>query len=96
MLSGPCGGCRAVDLAAQASLSRPAVSRHLNVLRQAGLVRTRREGARVYHYLAPDPALLRQLTGLVLDVQRIAAGAPDRSAPQDPAAPPPPRADAVQ
>lgn len=40
-------------------ISRPAVSKHLRVLREAGLVRERREG-REWHYLL-DPAPIRQM-----------------------------------
>lgn len=47
------------EIAAQFDVSRPAVSRHLRVLRQAGLVRERRDG-RLRLYRA-DPAPLDEL-----------------------------------
>jgi DNA-binding transcriptional ArsR family regulator len=47
------------ELAAEFEVSRPAVSRHLRVLREAGLVQERREG-RLRLYRA-DPAPLREL-----------------------------------
>jgi DNA-binding transcriptional ArsR family regulator len=47
------------ELASEFDVSRPAVSRHLRVLRQAGLVRERREG-RLRLYRA-DPAPLAEL-----------------------------------
>jgi DNA-binding transcriptional ArsR family regulator len=40
-------------LAARMPVSRPAVSQHLKVLKEAGLVMERREGTR--HYFALDP-----------------------------------------
>lgn len=43
-------------LTAQARVSQPAVSKHLGVLKQAGLVRDRREG-RQTHYSAQPGAL---------------------------------------
>lgn len=49
------------ELAAQFDVSRPAVSRHLRVLRQSGLVRERRDG-RLRLYRA-DPAPLAELRG---------------------------------
>ena len=55
-------------LTARAKVSQPAVSKHLGVLKQAGLVRERREG-RQTHYSAQIGALAplldwtRQLTG---------------------------------
>jgi DNA-binding transcriptional ArsR family regulator len=47
------------ELAAQFDVSRPAVSRHLRVLREAGLVHERREG-RLRLYRA-DPGRLAEL-----------------------------------
>jgi DNA-binding transcriptional ArsR family regulator len=47
------------ELASEFAVSRPAVSRHLRVLREAGLVRERREG-RLRLYRA-DPAALDDL-----------------------------------
>jgi len=43
-------------LTAEAGISQPAVSKHLGVLKQAGLVRERREG-RQTHYIAQLSAL---------------------------------------
>jgi DNA-binding transcriptional ArsR family regulator len=44
------GGERAVgDLASRLPVSRPAVSQHLRVLEEAGLVRARQEGTRRYY-----------------------------------------------
>ena len=47
------------ELAAEFDVSRPAVSKHLRVLREAGLVRERRDG-RLRLYRA-DPAPLAEL-----------------------------------
>lgn len=43
------------ELGAAFSLSQPAVSRHLRVLREAGLVRVRGEGQRRIYRLEPTP-----------------------------------------
>ncbi len=52
-----CGGEQTVGaLTAQAGISQPAVSKHLAVLKQAGLVRDRHEG-RQTHYSAQLAAL---------------------------------------
>ena len=49
------GGPLAVgELAAELPVSRPAVSQHLRVLRQAGLVADRKEGTRRLYELAPE------------------------------------------
>jgi len=53
------GEIAAGDLADRFPVSRPAISRHLRVLREAGLVRSRTEGRRRLYVL--DPAPLREL-----------------------------------
>ena len=50
-------GPRAVgDIAAQLPVSRPAVSQHLRVLKDAGLVTDRQQGTRRLYQLDPDGA----------------------------------------
>lgn len=45
------------ELAALFEIARPGVSRHLKVLREAGLVRCRSEAQRRVYSLAPEPLL---------------------------------------
>ena len=47
------GGTCACDFAELFAVSQPTVSQHLKVLRDAGLVRTRREGTQIYYSLDP-------------------------------------------
>src|SRR5690242_14461531 len=42
------------EIAKQLPVSRPAVSQHLKVLKEAGLVKDRSEGARRVYYIDPD------------------------------------------
>ncbi len=42
------------EIASQFEVTRPAISQHLKVLREAGLVTVVREGARCYHRALPD------------------------------------------
>ena len=53
------GELAAGELAGRFPVSRPAISRHLRVLREAGLVRSRVEGRRRLYSLDPRP--LREL-----------------------------------
>jgi DNA-binding transcriptional ArsR family regulator len=49
------GGARSVgELAASLPVSRPAVSQHLRVLREAGLVSGRKDGTRRLYSVAPE------------------------------------------
>ena len=45
----------------QLTSSRQAISQHLDVLEEAGLVRTRREGRYKFHYINTEP--LEQIAG---------------------------------
>ena len=54
VLEGLSGGPRSVgELAASVPVSRPAVSQHLRVLREAGLVSDRKEGTRRLYAVDP-------------------------------------------
>ena len=55
MLNRSCSGQRVVDIAAKTNLSRPAVSHHMQILKDAALVKARKEGAYIYYYLEPQP-----------------------------------------
>jgi ArsR family transcriptional regulator, arsenate/arsenite/antimonite-responsive transcriptional repressor len=57
------GGTCACDFADLFHVSQPTVSQHLKVLREAGLVRTRRQGTQILYSL--DPAAMRQLGALL-------------------------------
>ena len=51
------GDLAAGEIAAHFAVSGPAISRHLRVLRAAGVVHYRREGQRWVYALDPDPLL---------------------------------------
>ena len=53
----------ACDLGDAFAVSQPTVSEHLRVLREAGLVRTRREGTTICY--AAEPEALREVARLV-------------------------------
>jgi DNA-binding transcriptional ArsR family regulator len=55
------------ELAERFSMSTPAISRHLSVLENAGLVRSERQGQRVLYSLVPDN-LVNTLTGFAFEV----------------------------
>lgn len=84
------GPARVTDLAAGHPVSRPAISRHLRVLRQAGLVEADASGRERPHRLVPDGLtplreLLTELTGLT--------GLTEHSAPTELSGPTPPFAE---
>lgn len=63
------GGLSVGEIAADFPMSRPAVSKHLRVLRMAGLVVERKEGRRRIYELVAEP-----LEEIALRLERLAAG----------------------
>ncbi len=59
------------DLAQRFAMSAPAISRHLSVLENAGLVTREREGQFVYYQLNRD-SLVNTLTGYAFEVCPVA------------------------
>jgi DNA-binding transcriptional ArsR family regulator len=57
------GGTCACDFAEIFDVSQPTVSQHLKVLREAGLVQTRRDGTQIYYSL--DPGGVDELRAVV-------------------------------
>lgn len=58
------------DVAAMAEMSSPAVSHHLRILKDSGLIVSRREGKEMY-YRAADTTLARKLHRAVEEVMEI-------------------------
>jgi len=56
----------ACDFADVFGVSQPTISGHLRVLRNAGLVTTRRRGTQIFYAL--DPAALRELRGFLSEL----------------------------
>ena len=84
------------EIASQFEITRPAISQHLTILREAGLLAERREGTRRLYRLrleglAELRAFLAELWPDALQRFKAAAEAPSevpRSAPNDPTAAP--------
>lgn len=49
-----CSGARVGDITERTRLSRPAVSHHLQILKDAGILKVRKEGTKNYYYFNPD------------------------------------------
>lgn len=66
-------GSRAVDIAEKTNLSRPAVSHHLQILKDAGIIKSRKEGTKIYYYFDPDMKTMNALIDalrLAIDITR--------------------------
>ena len=47
-------GMRVGEIVRMSNLSRPAVSHHMKILKDAGVINVRREGTKNFYYLDPD------------------------------------------
>lgn len=73
-----CSGARAIDVAEKSSLSRPAVSHHLQIMKDAGLLKTRKEGTKIYYYFDPDMKTMSTLVDALQLAIEITQSLPDR------------------
>lgn len=78
MKMGRCSGVRVGEITEKTNLSRPAVSHHLKILKEAGVVKVRREGTKNYYYLDPEMEALERLISTLQLAQNIAQSLPDR------------------
>jgi len=73
-----CNGMRVPEITELTHLSRPAVSHHLQILKDAGIVKMRREGTMNYYYFASDNAI-EKLIATLQHANEIIKALPDRS-----------------
>ena len=79
MQMGDCNGVRVGAITERTNLSRPAVSHHLQILKEAGIIKMRREGTRNYYYYDVDSEAMKMLLQMLTHVTEIMAQLPDRS-----------------
>lgn len=68
-------GMRVPEITARTHLSRPAVSHHLRVLKDAGLIAMHRAGTRNYYYVSADESCWGALKALADHVDRVVKSA---------------------
>lgn len=78
LLLSDCRGIRVGDIAKKAKLSRPSVSHHLQILKNANMISVRKEGTRNYYYLDARENELNKIIKLFNHVNSIMKSAPDR------------------
>ena len=65
LLESDFAGVRVGEIAEKAHLTRPSVSHHLGILKEAGIVAMRREGTKNYYYLSADETQWQAMADLV-------------------------------
>lgn len=74
MQMGECSGVRVNAITEKTHLSRPAVSHHLQILKDAGILKVRHEGTKNYYYFDPDMKSFQQLIRMLKQAVDITAG----------------------
>ena len=59
------GGIRVGDIQKMGHISRSAVSHHLKIMLDAGIISRRREGTKNYYYLSAEETCWEELAGLI-------------------------------
>lgn len=72
-----CSGARVGEITEQTHLSRPAVSHHLQILKDAGVVKRRKEGTKNYYYFDADTKAMGKLLDLIVHAKQIMEQLPD-------------------
>ena len=76
---GNCNGVRVCEITEKTNLSRPAVSHHLQILKDAGIVKMRKEGTKNYYYFDPEMESFEKLVSTLQLAMEISRRLPDRS-----------------
>lgn len=79
MKIGNCNGVRVGDITERTNLSRPAVSHHLKILKDAGIIKVRKEGTKNYYYFDPEMESFERLISTLQLAMKISKELPDRS-----------------
>ncbi|MBF8808262.1 MAG: winged helix-turn-helix transcriptional regulator [Enterococcus lacertideformus] len=66
-----CKGVRVCDLIEATQLSRPAISHHLKILKDAQIVTYQSVGTKNYYYLTHDVSAINQLKNLIENVTKL-------------------------
>ena len=68
-----CAGLQVTSLQEEINLSRPAISHHLKILKEAKIIDYRSEGTKNFYYLTHETAEINKLQKLLVDVSQIIA-----------------------
>lgn len=71
MMAGDRSGIRVLDIADKTNLTRPAVSHHMQILKNVGIIGSRKEGKCVYYYLDPSGKDIDALVRLFQNVRSV-------------------------
>lgn len=66
-----CQGMRVGEIAKASNLSRPAMSHHIKILKDSGLIKCEKRGSMNFYFLDPDDTKLREVISCLSDALAI-------------------------
>lgn len=66
-----CNGVRVGEITKKTNLSRPAVSHHLAIMKDVGIIKMRKEGTMNFYYLDVDSKTIRQLIDTLTHIENV-------------------------
>lgn len=78
MQMGECDGVRVGEITKRTNLSRPAVSHHLQILKDAGILSVRKEGTKNYYYFDSNLESMKNLISTLQKAVDIASNIPHK------------------
>ncbi len=75
---GECNGVRVGAITEKSNLSRPAVSHHIKILKEAGLIKMRKEGTKNYYYFDANIEAFTKLLKMLNHAKKIMENLPNR------------------
>lgn len=73
------GGVRVGTITEKTNLSRPAVSHHIQILKEAGILKMRREGTKHYYYFDADAEAINRLIHMLEHAKCFMEQLPERN-----------------
>lgn len=73
-----CNGVRVNDIKESSNLSRPAISHHIKILKEAGLINVRREGTKNYYFFDADIKTMNKLIDMLNHAKELMLELPNR------------------
>lgn len=72
-LNTKCRGMRVGEISKIASLSRPAISHHIRILKEAGIIQCRKEGTMNFYFLNPNDSKINEVIACLKKALQISA-----------------------
>ncbi len=64
-------GMRVIDIAKYTNLSRPAVSHHMQIMKDSGIMKSYKKETMIFYYLDPDSTVIQTMASLMRHITEL-------------------------